>query len=155
MSKNSGRAVNLKRGFRRITFLLGVLLAIVCAVYAGNIPVQKRAYYSQFLSARSPRLVPIVKRPSEQELSEFQEWQKEKGVNVGPDMYSISDEKVYRLDDQTLNQTLKDFRPHFLKAIYWQNLSRPGIVGIVMVYALGGAAAGFSATWFMVWFGGL
>ncbi len=148
MSINAVRSVNLKRGFRRITLVLAALLAIGCAVYTGYIPVQKRTYYSQFSSSRSPRLCPIVKRPSEQEFREFEEWQKEKGVSIGPEMYSIS-------DDQSLNQTLKDFGPHFLRVIYWQHLSKPGLVELITVYALGGAMVGFLAGWFLLWHVGL
>jgi hypothetical protein len=140
--------MNLRRGFWRITLVLAIVTSVICGVFAGIIPFEKyRTAQSHWWYWMDAAL--IIKRPSDEELKEFKKWRQE---NISPDI------KVDFNVVPDTEQSLEDVREELLakqKEKFWKDLPKVGLVAIVILYGLGGAAVGYIGVWFIVWFGGL
>ncbi len=152
--------MNLAKGLKRITLLVGIVAAIVGGICIGMIPVQKYCdAQNQFLDLNPF----VVQKPSEQEVKEFEEWVQEmaaKGTVIDAHYSVISNLKAFYLEE-TLQQStpsLKEIRPFLLKNAnvqFWRNLSKPKLVGICILVSLAGAFVAFCSVWIVFWFGGL
>jgi len=139
--------MNLRCGFKRITLILSISAAVICGFFAGNIPIEK------YCTAQSHWGVGdafVIKRPSEQELREFEDWQKAKGITIDPNAYVFADIESL--------PSLRDVRELLLtgqKESFWRNLSMAKLVLIVVLAGLVGATTGYLGIWLVIWFGGL
>lgn len=101
----------------------------------------------------------VVKKPSEQEVKEFDKWVQEmatKGTIIDLNCYYVIEGEADSLE-QSL-PSLKEIRPFLLKdrnVLFWRNLSKLKLVGICILAGLAGASAAFLSVWFVFWFGGL
>ena len=137
--------MNWKRGFKRITHVLAIVIAIACGCVAGFLPFQE--YRSGWkLDAQL-----VVRQPTEKDLSDFEKWQQDNNVIIDPNSYCI-------VPDYTGNQTLmsvcNDY-PKRQRLIYWSNLPIVKLIGMVVLCGLSGAVAGYVGTWVVLWYVGL
>ncbi|MBN1972738.1 MAG: hypothetical protein JW787_03815 [Sedimentisphaerales bacterium] len=138
--------MNLKRGFKRVTFALAFVSAITFGFLVGRIPyIRVNHWWAKYPD--------VVKKPSEQELQQFRAWQREMGTSFD-DFYMFEEPNAY----EGSLPTLMESREHFLKKQkdrYWQGLSKSKLIGGIVLYSLSGFVVGFSGVWLFLWFGGL
>ena len=151
------RELNLKKGFRRITFVLAVCAAIICGAIAVFVPISKKSHATSMWWIDD---LPVVKKPTEQELTEFKKWQQEalaKRIISEPNYYSIdkydlSDlggEVVYSPQDNQL-PSLDELKPILIEreqVKFWVSLSKGSLIGLCILVGLSGVVIGFSGVW--------
>lgn len=142
--------MNSKRGFKRITFMLAAIAAITSGILAGMIP------YTEYKNAKKhwwTESLLLVKKPSEQELQQFNTWEREMGITFN-DYYVLEDNMDYDVSLPTLMESREEFL-QMKKDRYWQGLSIPNLVGLATLYTLVSFIIVFLGVWLILWFGGL
>ena len=145
--------MNSKRGFKRITFALAAVAALTSGIFAGMFPYTKCQTSRSLWGLDDPI---VVKEPSEQELQQFNTWEREMGITFN-DYYVLvvpEDNMNYDVSLPTLMEARKTIL-RTQKAKYWKSLSKPKLVGLVVLYSLGGLIVSFLGVWLILWFGGL
>jgi len=147
--------MNCKRGFKRITFALAVVVALASGIIAGMVPC------TEFQTARSLWGLDdpfVVQKPSEQELQQFNAWKKK--MEIMSASYVMPLKAVENPDSHYARSlpTLMELRETILRnerAKWWNGLSKSKLVGLVVLYSLGGLVVGLLGVWVILWFGGL
>lgn len=116
--------MNWKRGFRRITFVLAVVVAVICASLTIDIVIIEHHIAQNHLRHKQEL---YRNRPKRIEDLNFEDLVPEEG-------------KV-----PTAEQ-LKELEKGF-----WVNLSKKGLVGLCVLAGLIGAVVGFCSLWVVVW----
>jgi hypothetical protein len=140
--------MNWKRGFKRITHVVAIVIAVACGIIAGFSPVQQ--YRSACSSSWRLKAQLVIRQPTEKDLADFEKWQQDNKVIIDPNSYCIIPDSA---DDQTLMTVCNDY-PERQRFIYWKNLPKIKLIGMVVLYGLGGAVAGYVGIW-VIWYIGL
>ena len=130
--------MNWKRGFKRIIHVLAVVGAIAGGVSAGL------EAYNEYDDART-RTVGRIERILFESIAEEQY---KKSVEEDP-----LDENESK--NQRINRLIEEKFEHEQKKRFWYNLSRAELIGMIVLFGLGGAVVGWIGTWVILWYGGL
>jgi len=141
--------MNLIRGFKRITCVLAIVIAVACGIVAGFSPVQRYHYARANWWYLDDPLV--IRPPTEKDLAEFEKWQQGNKVIIDANSYVIDPDSSIK---QTLMTMCNNYSENQRKR-FWYNLPIAKLIGMVVLYGLGGAVAGYVGTWVILWYGGL
>jgi hypothetical protein len=138
--------VNVKRGFKRITLVLGIVIAIACGIIVGFLPVQQYRYArANWWGVNDPL---VIRPPTEKDLAEFEIWQQDNKVIIDSNSYVIDD--THSSNKQTLMTVCNNYFENQRKRFCY-NLPIAKLIGMVALCGLGGAAAGYLGTWVIIW----
>ncbi|MGD2095693.1 MAG: hypothetical protein PVH77_11865 [Phycisphaerales bacterium] len=141
--------MNLMRGFKRIIHVLALVIAVVCGIVAGSKPVQKYHYArTNWWYLDAPL---VIRPPTEEDLVDFEKWQQDNKVIIDANSYVID---PHSSSEQTLMTVCNNYFENQRRK-FWYNLPTAKLTGIVVLYGLGGAVAGYVGTWVTLWYGGL
>jgi hypothetical protein len=144
--------MNLKRGFKRITFVLSIVAAITCAGLAmaltlhisttaqGTLIREQRRYEDEYNTYGTE----ITQEQAKAEL------RRREALSVG-DQANEERRRTRWAEEKAFAKARLDE----LANGFWVRLSKVSLVGLCIAAGLAGALAGFSLTWLVVWFGGL
>ena len=141
--------MNWKRGFKRITHVVAIVIAVACGVIAVYLPIHQHRYALANWWGNNDPLV--IKQPTEKDLADFEKWQQDNKVIIDPNSYCI-------IPDSTNDQTLMTVCNNYFKSqreAFWYNLPTAKLIGMVVLCGLGGVVAGYVGTWAILWYGGL
>ena len=165
--------MNWKRGFKRIVSVLAIVAAIVCGLIAARVPVaRQRDARDSVISAQLQRQEisrleeELIKAEVAQQTpgkisKSYQkviEWVKER---VGKSQTTDDPNQAPAIAISQSRQALESERKKYealedeQKKNFWYNLSTAQLAGMVALYGLAGAAAGFLVGWVVLWYGGL
>lgn len=153
--KLEGKAMNWKRGFRRIALVLAVFIAIgaaYCSVgtilenhsYAKNTLTAKRYdYYDKYgyvgFDERDDGLGFVPLHPTKSEMKIYKT-RLEKKYKELFDKHSLTTEELF--EQRPAISTLLDLENGF-----WVSLSKSGLIGLCVAVGLGGAIIGYAVFW--------
>jgi hypothetical protein len=163
--------MNLRRGLRRITFVLAIVSAIFCAFCAVVLILDEHDSAQSYLRWKQDnflekyRVLPppegfVIDEPKKEDehkpltfdpnllpkLPTLKRGGKKYHLTFDPNLLTVIDEPKKKIAEEELRE---------LKNSFWVNLSKHGLIGLCILTGLGGAAVGFFGTWLVVWFGGL
>jgi len=135
--------MNLRRGFRRITFLLAIIAGTCGAVVAVSFTIG--AYRNE---------LGYLRWKQENFSQEHgQSWRKLTAVQWERPQ---KPKEHWDIFDKVAEETRKDIGElKKLESGFCVNLSRPQLAGLCIAAAFIGGTVSFGGTWFIVWFGGL
>ena len=138
-----------KRGLKRITHVLAIVIAVACGLIVGFSPAQQYRYArANWWGANSPL---VIRQPTEKDLADFKKWQQDNKVLIDFDYYHIVSDDAH---GQTLMTVCNGFFEMQRKR-FWYNLPITKLIGMVVLYGLGGAVVGWIGAWVILWYGGL
>jgi len=115
--------MNWKKGFRRVTFVLAIFVAVICAGFTIDIVISKHHRAQNYLRHKQEL---YRNRPKRIEDLNFEVVPEEGRVPTA--------------------EQLKELEKGF-----WVNLSKEGLVGLCVLAGLIGAVVGFCGLWIVVW----
>lgn len=134
-SKEKNNVINLRRGFKRVTFVLAVIAATFCAGLLASIVINEHQSAQSYLQWRreNPRLVLDEPFTLDQMAStpkaKWEEILEAAATNI-------------KAEKPTAEAQLKELENGF-----WVSLSKGSLVGLCMLAGLAGAVAGFGGVW--------
>ena len=131
-----GQTVNWKKGFKRITLVLAIVIAVACGVVVGLLPIRRYDNAHTVSSGELLRFNLIAKEHYERSVEE--------------DPLDKNESK-----SQRINRMIGKNIEYQQKKSFWYNLSIAELIGMVVLYGLGGAVVGYVGTWVVLWYGGL
>lgn len=157
--------MNWKRGFKRITNVLAIVTAIAFGCIAGLEAYNE--YDDAHITSSHFRLWQL-----ENDLAKAEEFNRiidKMGTSPAAQCYNemIADRDSNSLDFPVQQDILKckeaienerkkiEVLEKERKTSFWYNLSIAKLVGMVVLYGLGGAVAGYVGTWVVLWYGSL
>ena len=164
-SKGRNEAINLKRGFIRITLVLAVLAAIFSAGLCASIVINKHDSAQGYLWQKQRAYREIYAQAAQGQLSLPKSGRLDLGdlvleVKLDKAESLFEDQKGHwkvLLDAAKTGSTNQEFFEFFakynktkLKELedgFWVNLSKGSLVGLCILAGLAGAGVGFGAVW--------
>lgn len=140
--------MNWKKGFKRITNVVAIVIAVACGVIAVYLPIHWRNDATELSMDR---------------FSYFQEatwYELGRRYGMSSDDYRQLQGKDVKLPDG--KSPVEEFRLQFHRYIehernkcFWYRLSTNELIGMIVLCGLGGVVAGYVGTWAVLWYGGL
>jgi len=140
-NQERGNAMNLRRGFRRITLVLAIIGGILGAIVGVSGTAAEHDYAQRRLR-----------------------WEEENYINKyghlpPPEAFVIDEPKKEGEHwKKSLNRVKKEVATEELRKLrdgFWVKLPKVGLIGLCTLAGIAGAAIGFLGTWVVIWFGGL
>jgi hypothetical protein len=134
------RKLNLGRGFRRITFVLAVIAAVLGVIVAVQATTDKHEGEKSKLNLPEfdKRLIPI-----------------DDNGNLIPSLDTMTQmnrdtwDKMSEEERTAAIQASKESKRKQLEESFWVSLSTRSLIGLCILAGLGGAVAGFTGVWFV------
>lgn len=151
--------MNWERGFKRITRVLAIVIAVACGGVAGFLPFQKYDDANTVSADSNWRVLNLEKRiaTTKENIHVLGNMNMDRDTQ-GADsslkqllMSSIIEDKE-RLENERKRQEVKENQR---KKSFWYKLPKAKLIGMVVLYGLGGAVVGYVGTWVILWYGGL
>ena len=151
--------MNLIRGFKRITRVLAIVIAVACGIFAGFLAVQQYDDANTVRANPFSRVLYLEKRiaRTEENIRVLGNMNMDKDAqgadsSIKQSLMSsvIEDKKALDNERKRLKVLEKEREKRF-----WYNLPIAQLIGMVVLCGLGGAVAGYVGTWVILWYGGL
>ena len=163
--------MNWKRGFKRITHVVAIVIAVACGVIAVPLPFQWRndVDKQQWYDA-DERWRNIVEKSGMGPLEYLNLCAEERVAHDYNMSYSditqlivndgkLPDGKNPRIEvNQIIRRNINDFSEKLekqKKESFWYRLSTNELIAMVVLYGLGVVVAGYVGAWLILWYGGL
>lgn len=93
----------------------------------------------------------VIRPPTEKDFAEFEKWQQDNKVIIDANSYVIDSDPSVK---QTLMTVCNNYFENQRKK-FWYNLTIAKLIGMVVLWGLSGAVAGYVGTWVILWYGSL
>jgi len=164
--------MNWKRGFKRIVSVLAIVAAVGCGLIAARLPVANQRDAQDNVASSQRHFQEISHLEEELEKAEEMqqapgkinksyrkviEWVKER---VGKSQTTDDPNQALTPAIIESRRALENERKKYealeneQKKNFWYNLSTAELTGMVALYSLGGAVAGYLGAWVVLWYGG-
>jgi hypothetical protein len=137
--------MNWKRGFKRISHVVAIVIAVACGVIAVYLPIQWR------------------KDAGEMSLERMEEYRESARYDAVPREYGMSPEAFLQLEKtggklpdgkspaEAVFQQTRRYIDYQLNQRFWYRLSTNEFKGLVVLYVLGGVVGGYVVTYGVLW----
>lgn len=137
--------MNWKKGFKRLTNVVAIVIAVICGVIAVYLPIHWR------------------NDAGEMSLERMEYYREAARYDAVPRQYGMSPEAFLQLEKtgvklpdgkspaEAVFQQTRRYIDYQLNKSFWYRLSTTELIGMVVLCGLGSVVAGYAVTWVVLW----